>query len=409
VSDARPLLSDNPMWETFGARALNRAVYGGADFGECTTTVQRVGDAGGLDDWHREWAATAERVESLGDDSEAAGHAISAREAYMRAATYHFMSYYSLFGEPVDDRLRAAFEREERAFEKAAGLLDPPVQVLEIPFEGGSMPAYLATVDRSGEPRRTIVQTNGYDSNIREMYFSHAPAAQRRGWNWLGFDGPGQGRNLIRDGLRIRPDWENVVGPALDFALELPEVDAGRAVLVGWSFGGFLAPRAAAFEDRIAALVADPGQWDQRDNVVGRLPLSDEKKASFPDGVDPEKLRPMEEALRAQDADPMLRWTLIQRGLWVNGESNLFDYFADMCRYEISSVAGQIPCPTLLTCAEGDPVAAGAPKLHDALRVEPKALVRFSLAEGSGGHCEALARTLYHQRVFDWLDEVVGG
>jgi pimeloyl-ACP methyl ester carboxylesterase len=394
------------MWEAFGGRALNRALSGGADFGECTTTVQRVGD-GGLDDWHREWAATAERVESLGDDSEAAGHAVSAREAYMRAATYHFMSYYSLFGEPVDERLRAAFERETRAFEKAAALLDPPVQLLEIPFEGGSMPAYLATVDDSGEPRRTIIQTNGYDSNIREMYFSHAPAAGRRGWNWLGFDGPGQGRNLIRDGLRIRPDWENVVRPALDYALELPEVDAERVVLVGWSFGGFLAPRAAAFEDRIAALVADPGQWDQRDNVVGRLPLSDEEKASFPNGVGPEKLRPMEEWLRGPDADPMLRWTLIQRGLWVNGQSSLFDYFADMCRYEISPVAGQISCPTLLTAAEGDPIAAGAPKLHDALQVESKALVRFSLAEGSGGHCEALARTLYHQRVFDWLDEVV--
>jgi pimeloyl-ACP methyl ester carboxylesterase len=407
VSDPRPLLSDNAMWEAFGTRALNRAVYGGADFGECTTTIERVGDDGGLDDWHREWAATAERVESLADDSAAAGHPVSAREAYLRAATYHFMSYYSLFGEPVDERLREAFERETRAFEKAAALLDPPVQVLEIPFEDGSMPAFLATVDDSGEARPTIVQTNGYDSNIREMYFSHAPAARRRGWNWLGFDGPGQGRNLIRDGLHIRPDWENVVRPALDFALELPEVDAERAVLVGWSFGGLLAPRAAAFEDRLAALVADPGQWDQRDNVVGRLPLSDAEKASFPDGVDPEKLRPMEEWLRSKDANPMLRWTVLQRGLWVNGKSNLFDYFADMCRYELSPVAEQISCPTLLTAAEGDPLAASASKLYDALRVEPKALVRFTLAEGSGGHCEGLARTLYHQRVFDWLDEVV--
>jgi pimeloyl-ACP methyl ester carboxylesterase len=406
VTGTRPLLSDNVMWETFGLRALNRAVAGGADFGECMTTVQRVGD-GDRDDWHREWAATADRVESIGEGSAAAGHPVSAREAYMRAATYHFMSYYSLFGEPVDERLAAAFDRETQAFEKAAGLLDPPVQVLEIPFEGGSLPAYLATVDDSGEPRRTIVQTNGYDSNIREMYYSHAPAALRRGWNWLGFDGPGQGRNLIRDGLRIRPDWENVVRPVLDHVLELPEVDAERVVLIGWSFGGFLAPRAAAFEDRIAALVADPGQWDQRDNVVARLPLSDEERASFPDGVDPEKLRPVEEAAQGKNADPMLHWSLIQRGLWVNGKPNLYDYFVDMCRYELSPVAEQISCPTLLTAAEGDPVAAGAPKLYDALRVEPKALVHFTLAEGSGGHCESLARTLYHQRVFDWLDDVV--
>jgi hypothetical protein len=30
------------------------------------------------------------------------------------------------------------------------------------------------------------------------------------------------------------------------------------------------------------------------------------------------------------------------------------------------------------------------------------------MAEGAGGHCEALARTLFHQRMFDWLDETLG-
>jgi hypothetical protein len=102
----------------------------------------------------------------------------------------------------------------------------------------------------------------------------------------------------------------------------------------------------------------------------------------------------------------MLRWRLVQRGFWVNGQSTLCDYFADMVRYEISSVAKDIACPTLLTAAEGDPIAAGAPELFDALTV-PKALLRFSVAEGAGGHCEALARTLYHQRVFDRLDETL--
>jgi hypothetical protein len=37
----------------------------------------------------------------------------------------------------------------------------------------------------------------------------------------------------------------------------------------------------------------------------------------------------------------------------------------------------------------------------------PKELVRFTAAEGAGGHCECAARVLYHQRVFDWLDEVL--
>jgi pimeloyl-ACP methyl ester carboxylesterase len=192
----------------------------------------------------------------------------------------------------------------------------------------------------------------------------------------------------------------------LDFALELPEVDSDGIVLVGWSLGGFLAPRAAAFEDRLAALIADPGQWDQRDALVPMLPLSDEEKAAFPD-IDPARLAPMEERLRGEDADPALHWRLLQRGLWVHGVDTLFDVFAEVSRFELSSVAEHITCPVLLTAAEGDPLAAGTPKLFETVGAERKELVRFTAAEFAGGHCEGLARTLYHQRVFDWLDETV--
>ena len=396
-----PLLSENPMWEEFGLRALLWAPDGGADFGECITTVQRVGDDGTADDWYREWVATADRVARIGDGCADAGHRVSAWEAYARAASYYRVAYTPLFGTPVDPRLVEAFDRETGVFERGAALAPYPIEPLDIDTPAGSFPAYLVRADDSEQARATIVQTNGYDSNIREMFFSHAPAAVRRGYNCLLFDGPGQGRNLIRDGLTMRPDWEQVITPVIDRALGIPYIDPERIVLVGWSLGGYLAPRAAAFEHRIAALVADPGQWDQRQNVVPRLPLSDEDKARFPD-IDPQALAPMEQWLR-DEADPSLRWRLLQRGLWVNGTETLFDYFVSMLDYELSPVAHQISCPTLLTMAEGDPIGAGAAQLYDALTVD-KTLVRFTDAEGSGGHCEGTARLLYHQRVFDWLD-----
>ena len=45
--------------------------------------------------------------------------------------------------------------------------------------------------------------------------------------------------------------------------------------------------------------------------------------------------------------------------------------------------------------------------LYDALPGR-KELVRFTAYEGADGHCEPLARTLLEQRMFDWLDEVLG-
>ena len=86
---------------------------------------------------------------------------------------------------------------------------------------------------------------------------------------------------------------------------------------------------------------------------------------------------------------------------------SLYDYLADLCRFELSPVAAEIRCPTLLTMAEGDPGASRAPWLLEAISADRKTLMHFSAAEGAGGHCEGFARLLYRQRAFDWLDETL--
>ena len=63
----------------------------------------------------------------------------------------------------------------------------------------------------------------------------------------------------------------------------------------------------------------------------------------------------------------MLRWSLIQRGLWVNGVDSIYDYVVDMFRYELSPVAKNIACPTFLSQAMDDPVADYAPDLYAAI------------------------------------------
>lgn len=57
----------------------------------------------------------------------------------------------------------------------------------------------------------------------------------------------------------MRPDWEHVVTPVVDYARSRSEVDPDQIALIGWSFGGYLAPRAASGEHRLAACIADPG------------------------------------------------------------------------------------------------------------------------------------------------------
>jgi acetyl esterase/lipase len=64
-------------------------------------------------------------------------------------------------------------------------------------------------------------------------------------------------------------------------------------------------------------------------------------------------------------------------------------------------------CPTLVCHADADPIASQARQLFDALACS-KTYCDFTSAEGAGDHCEAGARALFNQRVFDWLDDTIG-
>jgi pimeloyl-ACP methyl ester carboxylesterase len=394
------ILFDDPLYERFATRALSHALYGGADFGECFVTARQITSAD-PDSWHRAWTATADRVFEIAQACAASGHAVSAREAYLRASNYYRTSYLPLFAAPVDARLVAAFDRESEAFRHAAARMTPPVEAVEIHFEGTSLPAWFYRADETGRPRPLLIATNGYDATVHEAHFAHAVAAVRRGFHCLTFDGPGQGRALIRQGLVMRPDWENVVRPVVDYALSRPEVDAGRVALIGWSFGGYLAPRAASGEPRLAACIADPGQWDLLEAFRAGLPLPPEARARLPE-ITPADLEGLLGHVRS---NPSLNWT-IRRALWVHGLDSLADYLRVAAEYSLAGRAERIRCPTLVAWAENDPIARFAERLDAALQC-PKALVRFTAAEGAGGHCEETARSLFHQRAYDWLDDVL--
>ena len=154
----------------------------------------------------------------------------------------------------------AAFRTQIAAFDKGLAMLPDPATPLRIPYEGTTLPGYFLPADgRAGERRPLVIFTNGYDATVTEMYFACVVPAARRGYHCLFFDGPGQGGPLIEQGLPMRPDWEAVIRPVVDFALTLPTIDPDRIALSGWSLGGYLALRGASGEPRLAACVADPG------------------------------------------------------------------------------------------------------------------------------------------------------
>ncbi|MGK9148217.1 alpha/beta fold hydrolase [Plantibacter flavus] len=382
-------------------RAVSSAIFGGADVFECIAIARRVkGDD--LASWHAEWKRAAEDAYSLGVTAEANGQHETARLAFLRACTSFRTAGSVYLAAPVDPRLTESIARQRDSFRRALAHFTTPVDVVEIPFEDITLPGYHFRVADDGKRRPTVILVNGYDGTVEENYFYNAQAALDRGYDVLAFDGPGQGSVLVEQGVHLRPDWENVVTPVVDWLLEQPSVDPERIALIGLSLGGYLAPRAASGEHRLAACIADSGFYDLFDAAISRIPAP--LRGQIPDG-NATAVRLVEDLMDSRLKKPTDGWSL-RRGLYVNGVDTMMDYIRDARNYTLKGFAEQITCPTLVCHAEGDDIAAQAPELYAALNCE-KQLILFTEAEGAGQHCEVGARQLYLARSFGWLDGIL--
>ncbi|MGF6888362.1 pimeloyl-ACP methyl ester carboxylesterase [Nocardia sp. GAS34] len=384
-------LYDDESFSFEALRAAGYATYAGAELGEVLVTCGRIPE-GDEAAWSSEWAATAARVEGIGRDALAAGHRVSAREALLRASNYYRTADFYRREDPASDAESARLATaSQRTFADAAALLDTPARAVRIPYEDTTLPGYLFLADDSGQPRPTVLYHGGFDSTLEEDYLGLAAGALRRGYHVLAFDGPGQGSTVREQGLHFRPDWEAVVTPVVDFALALPEADPARLVLVGTSMGGYLAARAAAFEHRLAACVLHDGVYDMHEPFATTLELA----TRAPGGL---------EAVLAQNTQA--RWA-VRNGRWTFGVSTAQELVEVTRPYTMAGLADRIVCPTLVLEAENDQFFEGQPqRIYDALTCR-KDLIAFREDEGGGEHCHEGAVALWHQRTFDWLDELL--
>ncbi|BBZ80008.1 dipeptidyl aminopeptidase [Mycolicibacterium anyangense] len=396
---------DTSFWfETL--RVLGATAYGGADIGEVLTTAQAI-TAGDYDSWYDQWLATADWVTAEAEKALAAGHFVSARDGLMRASNYYRSADFYLHANPSDPRIAHAYIRARETFIAGAALLDPPVEPIEIPYDNTVLRGYFyPAVGRTDSgPIPTIIMHSGFDGTCEEMHWMGAAAAQERGYNVVTFDGPGQPAALHFDGLVFRPDWDHVVTPVLDWVLNRPDVDSERVVLFGASMGGVLAPRAAAYEHRLAACIAFDGVYDMGLTALGWIPGDrTETEAMLRAEAAPEADAVIEQLMAA---NPNIRWAAThgQYALGVESPRALFAAFLD---YTLAGgIAEQITCPTLVCEAASDIFFEGQPQLLFDHLTCPKALVKFTDAEGAGAHCQVGAARLANARIFDWLDETL--
>ncbi|WP_019911360.1 alpha/beta hydrolase family protein [Paenibacillus sp. HW567] len=383
------IIFQDPTFSFELLRTMSYSSYGGADVGECLSTAYRIQE-GDFESWYTEWNNTANRIHSIATESMERGHRVSAREAFLRASNYYRTAEFFLHGNPQDPRLHDTWQKSRNSFRQALAFMDISVDQVKIPFEGTFLPGYFYYVDQ--QPRSTLIIHGGYDSTGEELYFGGALAALQRGYNCLTFEGPGQGGVIREQSIPFRHDWEHVITPVIDYLQSRPEVDPLRIALMGISMGGFLAPRAAAFEHRLAACIANDGLFNFQIGAFRGLMKESESLDQF--------------FSKLMESSTQFRWA-IENGMFTFMAATYQELIDKSEPFTLEGVAQHIKCPVLVCEAENDHFFHGQPQmLYDALSCQ-KTYMRFTAEEGGEEHCHFGALQLFNQRIFAWLDDVM--
>jgi esterase/lipase len=381
-------------------RTLGYAVSGGADVNEVLKTAYSIKE-GDDESWYREWLKTAEQREKAGDGFLARGKTISARQEFFKASNYYRAAEFFLHTNPEDPRIVSVWKKSRDSFLKAAKLTGHPIIHVDIPFEGTTLPGYLCLVDKSGTKRPLLIVHSGFDGTKEELYFETAYFAVKRGYNVLLFEGPGQGEVIRIQKLPFRPNWETVVTPVVDYIVTLKEFDAEKLALMGISFGGYLAPRAAAFEKRIKACIANGGVYDF--HMTAHLTQDLEKYIDTQKGA--EEID--KEIYARMKINPSFRWVMAN-GMFTFHAKSPSEWLKMTRPYTMKDVAAKITCPILIVDSEGDKFMPGqALKLYNALVSHRKDYMLFTKEEGAEEHCQMGALLISNARILDWLDDIM--
>jgi dienelactone hydrolase len=372
----------------------------GGDIGEVLRIAPNI-VPGDFESWYAQFYELAEHVrasvEPLSDR-----HPVSMRNTMFRAASYYRAADFFLHGTPEDPRIDGLWKTATRCFDRAIALLDVPGERVRI--DGGDFhsPAILYRPSMDGLPRPTLLLLNGFDGSQEEMLHAVGFAALERGFNVVTFEGPGQPTVRREHGLGFIGEWERVVTPVVSYCERLPDVDTSRLVLLGYSFGGFLAPRAAAFEPRLAGLVCVDGVFDVYE--------------SFTSGLTPDLKRLLDEG-RMEDlnravADTMtrntgLRWG-VEHGCWAFHAATPYAFLERTRTMSMRGLTERIRCPVLVCDAADDHAFRGQPRqLADALG-RRATYRRLTAADAAGEHCHVGASDVLHHVVMDWMEEALG-
>ncbi len=171
---------------------------------------------------------------------------------------------------PASPGKQRSYEKALESFLDHAKFMDPPLEVVRIPFEGKEIVGYLRLPKNTKGPVPLVIAVNGLDSRKEDLTESFG-AILPFGIGYLAVDGPGTGQNPIK----VSETADRMLSKVIDYAQSRLEIDKNRIAMHGVSWGAYWATKMAIVErGRLRGCSAQSppvDQFFQRDWIVNHL------------------------------------------------------------------------------------------------------------------------------------------
>ena len=298
------------------------------------------------------------------------------KRRYYELATKLFYEYYADY-----------FEGENARIER-----------YDVPYENVKLP--VMHVRPIGECKGKILIHGGNDSYFEEFLFSLL-YLQEKGFEVYLFEGPGQGGVMRVQGMHFTHEWEKPVKAVLDF------FDLSDITIVGISLGGYLAPRAAAFDKRITKVVA----WSVfpcfQDILVSMQPQSTQRAFRILMKLHARPLLNIVFGKKAKNS-PIIDWG-IKHGCYAYEAKDAYSYAKKLKLYDLAPVADRITQDVLILGANDDHFInyhLVGREIDMLTNVKSLTFRLFTDKENAQNHCNVGNGKLALDTICDWIGEM---
>ncbi|WP_028546779.1 alpha/beta fold hydrolase [Paenibacillus taiwanensis] len=331
-----------------------------ADLGQI---IPRLQDA---HSWYETWLEFAHKREHSKD--------------YDLASVYYQAAEFYL--SPEDPNKNIMYQKYRETFYK--GYTEFDYETFQIPYENFYLPAVKLLTPGANQ---TLLVFGGYDSYMEEM-LKMMRFIKGINYNIIVFDGPGQG-TALKNGLKFIHNWEKPISTIIDY-FKLDQVS-----ILGASWGGYLAMRAAAFEKRIDKVIAFNIFYCGLDALKNRMPTDTYKGImQLVDHNEADKVNRLLERMMANNID--LRWKLT-KGMENTGAATPFDLVKAFAKHTMHGIGPFINQDVLLLAGQEDqyvPISR-LPKIQQELSNAASITTKvFTKETGGEQHCQAGHREL---------------